>query len=82
MKMIKIMNSGELFVTFLVALIVFGPNKLPMLADHLGKLLRQLDYFKQQAATFWQRQLAEQQLHENRKKAEQVDIIYKDENNQ
>ncbi len=76
--MIKIMNSSELFLTFLVALIVFGPNKLPMLAEHLGKLLRLLSHVKQQASLFWQAQVQEQQLRENTRKAEQADVIYQD----
>ncbi len=74
------MSSSELLLTFLVALIVFGPNKLPMLAEHLGKLFRQLEFFRNQAATFWQKQLAEQQLRENTHKAEQADMIYLDKN--
>jgi sec-independent protein translocase protein TatB len=74
------MSSSELFLTFLVALIVFGPNKLPMLAEHLGKLFRQLEFFKHQAATFWQKQLDEQQLRENTLRAEQADMIYLDKN--
>ncbi|MBA3535256.1 MAG: twin-arginine translocase TatA/TatE family subunit [Tatlockia sp.] len=74
------MSSSELLLTFLVALIVFGPNKLPMLAEHLGKLFRQFEFFKNQASTFWQKQLAEQQLRENTHKAEQADMIYLDKN--
>ncbi|KTC88129.1 MULTISPECIES: Sec-independent protein translocase subunit TatA/TatB [Legionella] len=70
------MSSAELFLTFLVALIVFGPNKLPMLAEHLGKLFRLLNQFKQQATTFWETQLSEYQLKENTRKAEQADTLY------
>lgn len=65
--------GSELLVILLVALIVFGPSKLPMLAEHLGKLLRQYTHYKQQVAEFWQQQLAEQALRENQKKAEKVD---------
>ncbi|WED42814.1 Sec-independent protein translocase subunit TatA/TatB [Legionella cardiaca] len=70
------MSSGELLLTLLVALIVFGPNKLPMLAEHLGKLFRHVNYFKQQAIAFWQAQLNEQQLKENTRKAEKADALY------
>lgn len=70
------MSSGELLLTLLVALVVFGPNKLPMLAEHLGKLFRHINHFKQQASAFWQAQLNEQQLRENTRKAEQVDALY------
>lgn len=72
------MNSGELLVIFVVALVVFGPNKLPMLAHHLGKLIRQLNHMKTQASSFWQAQLNEQQLLENQKKAEKADALYED----
>jgi sec-independent protein translocase protein TatB len=70
------MVNGELLLTLLVALLVFGPNKLPMLAEHMAKLLRQLNLLKQQASSFWQSQLKEQQLEENKRKAEQADRLY------
>ena len=72
------MISSELLLTFIVALIVFGPNKLPMLAQHLGRFLRQLDSFKQQANQFWQKQIDELQLEENKGKAEQADRVYEE----
>lgn len=62
---------------FLVALIVFGPKKLPMLATHIGLLLRQIQQWKTQAALFWQQQLNEYQLQENQRKAEEADKYYK-----
>ncbi|ASQ47413.1 twin-arginine translocase TatA/TatE family subunit [Legionella clemsonensis] len=71
------MSSGELLLILLVAIVVFGPNKLPMLAEHLGKLFQHLNQFKQQAKAFWQAQLNEQQLLENTRKAEKVDALYK-----
>lgn len=74
------MSSGELLVIFLVAIIVFGPNKLPMLAEHLGKLFCYINQLKQQASTFWQTQLNEQQLRENTKKAEKADQSYENKN--
>ncbi|STX50020.1 sec-independent protein translocase protein TatB [Legionella busanensis] len=71
------MNMSELLVIIIVALIAFGPNKLPMLAEHLGKFIRQLNSLKMQLTNFWQAQLKEQQLRENQQKAEQADTIYK-----
>jgi sec-independent protein translocase protein TatB len=68
----------ELLVIFIVALIVFGPKKLPMLATHLGLLMRQLQQWKIQAQTFWQQQLNEYQLQENQRKAEEADKQYKE----
>lgn len=70
------MSSGELFLTFLVALIVFGPNKLPMLAEHLGHLFRFFNQLKQQVTTFWETQQHENLLKKNTQKAEQADKIY------
>lgn len=70
------MSSSEILLSILVALIVFGPNKLPMLAKHLGKLLRQINSVKQQATLIWHNQLKEQQLQENYRKAEKADRLY------
>ncbi|WP_133140586.1 twin-arginine translocase TatA/TatE family subunit [Legionella genomosp. 1] len=70
------MNSAELLVIAIVAVIVFGPGKLPMLAEHLGKLFRQLNHFRDQASQFWQQQMNEQQLKENERKAKEADSVY------
>ncbi|MBL7481673.1 Sec-independent protein translocase subunit TatA/TatB [Legionella bononiensis] len=71
------MSSGELLLTFIVAVIVFGPSKLPMLATHLGLLMRKVNQLKVYAAEFWQQQLNEIQLQENKRKAELGDEEYK-----
>ncbi|MDP1604946.1 MAG: twin-arginine translocase TatA/TatE family subunit [Legionella sp.] len=70
------MSSGELLVTGIVAIVVFGPSKLPMLAEHLGKLACRLNNLKQQASDFWQSTLNEQQLRENQRKADKADAHY------
>ncbi len=70
------MSAGELLLTLLIGLLVFGPSKLPMLAHHLGQLIKQLNHYKQKIATFWQAQLNEQQLQENIKKASKADRKY------
>lgn len=67
------MSGGELLVIFIVALIVFGPKKLPMLATHLGLLIRKLNQIKTQAAILWQQQLNALQLQENQRKAKEAD---------
>jgi sec-independent protein translocase protein TatB len=72
--------SMELLVIFIVALIVFRPTKLPMLATHLGLLVRKLNQLKTQAAAFWQQQLNEYQLQENKRKAEEADKHYQENN--
>jgi sec-independent protein translocase protein TatB len=73
------MSSGELLVIFIVALIVFGPKKLPMLATHLGLLVRALNRLKTQATVLWQQQLNALQLEENQRKAKEADEQYKKE---
>ncbi|MCW8470344.1 twin-arginine translocase TatA/TatE family subunit [Fluoribacter gormanii] len=73
------MSSGELLVIFIVALIVFGPKKLPMLATHLGLLVKTFNQLKMQAAMLWQQQLNALQLQENQRKAKEADEQYKKE---
>ncbi|HHT0594402.1 TPA: Sec-independent protein translocase subunit TatA/TatB [Legionella anisa] len=73
------MSGGELLVIFIITLIVFGPKKLPMLATHLGLLVRKLNQLKVQAAMLWQQQLNALQLQENQRKAKEADEQYKKE---
>ena len=70
------MSVGELLLTLIVALVVFGPKKLPMVAHHLGQLTGRLNGYKQQVQTLWQQELNEQQLQENIKKAQKADASY------
>ena len=71
------MSAGELLLVFIVALVVFGPKKLPILATHLGILLRHINKVKARASVFWQQQVNEFQLQENQRKAEKADEQYK-----
>jgi Sec-independent protein translocase protein TatA len=73
------MSTGELFVILIVALIVFGPKKLPMLATHLGLLVKKFFEFKAHASALWQQQLNELQLQENLRKAKEADEHYEKE---
>lgn len=70
------MSSAELLLTLVVALLVFGPSKLPMLASHLAKLVRFMSECRLKLMVFWQSQLNEQQLLDNLKKAEKADEQY------
>ncbi|MCP0914931.1 MULTISPECIES: twin-arginine translocase TatA/TatE family subunit [Legionella] len=70
------MSTGELLLILIVALLVFGPGKMPMLAQHLGKCVRLLQQYRQQILEFWQAQMNEQQLQDNLKKAEEADKKY------
>lgn len=67
------MSGSELLLILLVALIVFGPKKLPMLATHLGLMLSKVTHLKQQVHQ-WQQQLT---LQENERKAQAADEHYK-----
>jgi len=70
------MSTGQLLLTMLVAMLVFGPSKLPMLAKHLALIINRLNQHKQHLMNFWQHQLNEQQLQENNKKAADADVTY------
>lgn len=72
------MSLGELLVIMTVALLVFGPNKLPMVAQHLARFMKHLLYYKTLLSNFWQQQLLEHQLQENQKKATQADTHYQE----
>lgn len=67
---------SEWLVILVVAVLVFTPDKLPMVAQHLGKLWKHLQFFKAQAGQFWQQQMNEYQLKENQKKAQDGDKLY------
>lgn len=66
------MSSGELLVILIVALLVFGPEKLHMLARHAGRFYRQVQKTKLQLSQFWHAQQLEQQLLENERRAQEA----------
>ena len=68
--------SAEILLILLVAVIAFGPNKIPMLANHLGKAIRMFHQFRQQITEIWQSQIHEEQLKINKEKAAQADEEY------
>ena len=70
------MSLAELLLTACVALLVFGPSKLPMLARHLGWAVKKLNALKEQCSELWQQQLKEVQLLENTEKAKKADQHY------
>ncbi|MGL6028870.1 MAG: twin-arginine translocase TatA/TatE family subunit [Legionella sp.] len=71
------MSAGELLLILLVTLLVFGPKKLPMLATHLGLLLKKINGLKQQASVWWHQQQQQLTLQENERKAQEADALYK-----
>lgn len=68
--------NGQLLLILIVALVVFGPKKLPMLASNLGHLMHQLQKVKQQLWLLWHQQQQASQLQENIKRAQAVDSSY------
>jgi sec-independent protein translocase protein TatB len=72
------MSSAELLIIAIVALVAFGPSKLPMLASHLATCMKLVTSWQQKFAEFWQSQLNEHQLQDNLKKAQKADEQYKD----
>lgn len=48
------MSLGQLLLIFFVTLIVFGPNKLPMLANHIGIIVRRLNEYKIVLVNYYQ----------------------------
>ena len=72
------MGGGELLIILLVALIVFGPNKLPELAANLGKVLAKARTIKSQIDNHIEQQQLQLTLEENLKKAAQVEKDYEE----
>lgn len=74
------MSISQLLLILVVALVVLGPQKLPMVAHHIGILVGRLRGYKNQATAFWQQQLKEQKLQENISKAQKADAGYHHDN--
>lgn len=72
--MVIMINTSEVLVILLVALIVFGPSKLPMLARHLGLALAKINDLKALTASFIEQEAAKQQLKENLRRAEEAEL--------
>ena len=70
------MSLAELLLILMVALLVFGPKQLPMVASHLGSLLRRLNRYKEKSKGLWQQSLYVEQLQDNTKKAAAADADY------
>lgn len=70
------MTTGELLLTALVALVVFGPKQLPMLARRLGRITRQTEQMKQRLTHYLENQHNQIQLGERLKKANIADKAY------
>jgi sec-independent protein translocase protein TatB len=73
------MSVSEILLTVLVALIVFGPNKGPMLVRDMTRVVRKLMAFKCQLSQTMTDVLSEVALQENIERANQVEALYSSE---
>jgi len=70
------MSLGEVLMIFVVALLVLGPGKLPILMRHMVRIWKKLEDWRSQWYSFWQEQEKQQKLIENRTRAEIGDERY------
>ncbi len=70
------MSMAELFVVFLVALLVFGPEQLPGLARSLGRLIGKWHDLSDRVKAEIRGQAQLEQLKHNTEKAEKADKQY------
>lgn len=68
--------TAELVLIFLVALIVLGPSKLPMVAEHFAKSIRFFNQLKQEWLALWDAKMHKLTLEENERKAKKADVLY------
>ncbi len=64
------MSLAELLVIFIVAMVVFGPEKLPELATRLGRLAAKGQHIKHKIHEMIEKEKLQFQLEENEKKAQ------------
>lgn len=70
------MNIFELLVIALVALIVLGPKRLPEVASALGKFVKMCRNLNSTIKSEFEKNINQQQLEHNQKRAEEVDKLY------
>jgi sec-independent protein translocase protein TatB len=63
----------EILLTLIVAIVVFGPDKLPGLSRQLGRWLLRYQQFSQQGQHFIDRQIKQAQLDINEQRARQAE---------
>lgn len=73
------MNFTEILVIAIVALIVFGPQRLPEIAKMAGRLFQKIQLFSQTFQAELDKQFKEQNLQDNISKAEKADEVYRKE---
>jgi len=74
------MSLSEILIILVVALLVFGPSKLPELAHNLGKLFAKGRHFKEKIEEQLHKQQLQFDLEQNIKKAKEADQKYTKDN--
>jgi len=69
-------NLSEILVIVVVALIVFGPERLPAIARRSGQWWRQWQHLKNQLDQQVETQMNHYRLSENEAKAQEADQTY------
>ncbi|KTC97253.1 TatB protein (twin arginine translocation) [Legionella geestiana] len=72
------MSMAEVGLTLIIAVCVFGPSRLPMLARHLGAGLRRLKMLRERFSGMLEEVAKECTLAENEKRAADADARYED----
>ncbi len=71
------MSASECLVTLGVALGIFGPKKLPLLAQHLGWCMNKINTLKQYYQQQWHHYREQLALQERIEQAQQADHQYR-----
>lgn len=69
-------SIGEIAIIIIVALVVFGPDKLPELAQRLGRLFHQWQRFTSSIQKDIEESLKEEELNKRIEKAKEADQMY------
>lgn len=72
------MSMAEAGLTLIIAVCVFGPSRLPMLARHLGAGLRRLQKLRERFSGMLEEVAKECTLAENERRAADADARYEE----
>lgn len=69
-------SIAEVFIVVIITLVVFGPKRLPQLAQRAGKLWSSLLRLKEEMQVMLAGEVRQSELQENIAKAKQADAHY------
>lgn len=67
------MNTSELFLVFLIALLVLGPKQLPQVANFIGRIIGKLKRFYERSVTGIEYQMKLSDLENNQQRAKKAE---------